>query len=112
MPAPTMAMAATMASVPAWQANSQSPAWMETGAPMASATMVELGLTAYGCDSEPTHTARNSFGSIWALFTALRAASMDMVITSSSTPGTDFSLTGPASLPPFQMRETSVAGSR
>src|SRR3972149_10504404 len=110
MPAPTMAMAATMASVPALQANSQSPAWMETGAPMASATMGELGLTAYGCDSEPTHTARSSCGSMRARLSALREASIDMVITSSSTPGTDFSLMGPASLPPFQMRETSAAG--
>ena len=39
-------IAATSASVPALQANSQSPAWMCGAAPMASATIVELGLTA------------------------------------------------------------------
>ena len=48
-------------------------------APMASATIVEVGLTAYGCDSEPTHTAPIRAGSIWARASALRAASIDIV---------------------------------
>ena len=89
-----MPIAATMASVPALQANSKSAPCVLGTAPIASATMVEVGLTAYGCDSDPTQTARNSVGSIWARSMALRAASMDMVITSSSRPGTAFSLMG------------------
>jgi hypothetical protein len=39
-------MAAIIASVPALQANSQSPACTPGVAPIASATMVEVGLTA------------------------------------------------------------------
>ena len=46
MPEPTKPMAATMASVPALQANCQSAACTLGTAPMASATMVEVGLTA------------------------------------------------------------------
>ncbi len=62
---------------------------------------------------EPIQTARISTGSIWARFMAFRAASMDMVITSSSRPGTAFSLIGkPEALPPTHMRATSLAGSR
>ena len=105
-------MAATMASVPALQANSQSAAWVLGTAPIASATSVDVGLTAYGCDSDPTQTARRSVGSIWARFIALRAASIDMVMTSSSIPGTAFSLIGSPPLPPVQTRATSLAGSR
>ncbi len=106
-------MAMTIASVPALQANSMSAAWTCGAAPMASATMVEVGLTAYGCDSEPIQTARISAGSIPARFMALRTASSDMVITSSSSPGTAFSLMGrPEVLPPVQMRATSLAGRR
>src|ERR1044071_7886218 len=90
MPEPTRPIAATMASVPALQANSQSAACVLGTAPMASATSVEVGFTAYGWDSDPTQTARSSCGLIWARFMALRAASMDMVITSSSMPGTAF----------------------
>src|SRR5574341_2368689 len=100
MPEPTNPIAATIASVPALQANSQSAACVFGTAPIASATKVEVGLTAYGWDSDPTQTARNSVGSIWARFMALRAASMDIVITSSSSPGTAFSLIGKPTLPP------------
>src|SRR5512138_793702 len=109
---PTMPIAATSASVPALQANSQSAACVLGAAPIASATMVEVGFTAYGCDSDPTQTARISVGSIWARFIALRAASMDIVITSSSSPGTAFSLMGVPPLPSVQTRATSLAGSR
>jgi len=107
-----MPIAATIASVPALQANSQSPALTLPEAPMASATTVPLGLTAYGCDSEPTQTALNCSGEISARLSALRAASMDMVITSSSKPATAFSVTGrPSSFPP-QMRAISTPGKR
>src|SRR5512133_2664507 len=112
MPEPTNPIAATIASVPALQANSQSAAWVLGAAPIASATSVEVGFTAYGCDSDPTQTARISVGSIWARFIALRAASMDMVITSSSSPGTAFSLMGSPPLPSVQTRATSLAGRR
>ena len=40
--------------VPALQANSMSAAVKFGAAPIASATIVADGLTAYGCDSEPT----------------------------------------------------------
>ena len=60
MPEPTRPIAATMASVPALQANSQSAACVLGTAPIASATSVEVGLTAYGWDSDPTQTARSS----------------------------------------------------
>jgi hypothetical protein len=83
-----------------------------SGPPMASATMVEVGFTAYGCDSEPTQTARSSCGSIPARAMALRAASIDIVATSSSRPGTAFSLMGRPALPPIHTRETSRAGNR
>ena len=46
MPEPTKPIAACIASVPALQANSQSAACVVGTAPMASATMVLLGLTA------------------------------------------------------------------
>ena len=110
MPEPTRPMAATSASVPALQANSQSAACVLGTAPMASATMVDVGFTAYGCDSEPTHTARSSCGSIPARAMALRAASIDIVATSSSRPGTAFSLMGSPPLPPIQTRATSRGG--
>src|SRR5512142_1272259 len=109
---PTNPMAATSASVPALQANSQSAACVCGTAPIASATIVDVGFTAYGCDSEPTHTARSSWGSICALDMALRAASMDIVATSSSSPGTAFSLIGTPPLPPVHTRDTSLAGNR
>ena len=105
-------MAATMASVPALQANCQSAACTLGTAPMASATMVEVGLTAYGCDSEPTHTARMRVGATPARFRALRAASIDMVATSSSRPGTAFSLIGSAAWLSVHTRATSLAGRR
>ncbi len=41
-----MPMPITMASLPALQANSRSAACVNGAAPMASATMVEVGLTA------------------------------------------------------------------
>ncbi len=46
IPEPTKPMAAWMVSVPALQANSKSAAWTFGVAPMASATTVEVGLTA------------------------------------------------------------------
>ncbi len=52
-PALTSDWATNMLSVPALQANSKSAMWMSGVAPMASATIVPDGLTAYGCDSEP-----------------------------------------------------------
>ena len=79
---------------------------------MASATMVEVGLTAYGCDSLPTQTARISVGSIRARASALRAASIDIVSVSSSSPATAFSLIGRPPVPSVQTRATSVAGRR
>src|SRR4030066_316646 len=55
--------------------------------------------------------ARNSLAEIPARSRAFLAASMDMVITSSSSPGTAFSLTGkPEALPPTQTRAPSFAG--
>ena len=112
MPDPTMPTPMTIASLPALQANSRSAACTYGVAPMASATMVEVGLTAYGCDSLPTHTARISCGSICARASALRAASMDMVSVSSSSPATAFSLIGSPPLPPVHTRATSAAGRR
>jgi hypothetical protein len=80
---------------------------------MASARIVEVGLTAYGWDSLPTQTARMRAGSTFpARARALRAASMEMVTTSSSGPATAFSVTGVSPSPPVQMRATSAAGSR
>src|SRR5687767_13769929 len=58
MPEPTNPMAATRASVPALQAYSQSAAWVFGTAPIASATSVEVGFTAYGCDSDRTQIVR------------------------------------------------------
>jgi len=107
-----MPMPATMASLPALHANSRSAAWMLAAAPMASATTVEVGFTAYGCDSLPTHTARSSCGSIRARASALRAASMDIESVSSSSPATAFSLIGRPPEPSVQTRATSVAGRR
>ena len=57
-------------------------------------------------------TARSSSGRIWARWRALRAASIDIVATSSSGPGTDFSTTGSPPWPSVQMRATSLAGRR
>ena len=54
MPAPTRPMQAWMPAVPALHANSMSAAVMAGVASIASATMVAVGLTAYGWDSEPT----------------------------------------------------------
>src|SRR3989304_5111143 len=102
---PTKPIAACMASVPALQANCQSAACVLGTAPMASATMVEVGLTAYGCDSDPTHTARMFCGSIPARASALRAASTLIVATSSSSPGTAFSLIGRTDGPSVHIRE-------
>src|SRR6266571_8125669 len=62
IPDPTKAQAACIASEPALQANSRSAALTHGVAPIASATMVLLGLTAYGFDSLPTQTARTADG--------------------------------------------------
>jgi len=70
------------------------------GGPMLSATTVDDGLTAYGWLSLPTHTARMWRGSIPARLRAFCAASIDMVITSSSGPATAFSCTGVPPNPP------------
>ena len=51
-------------------------------------------------------------GSTPARFMALRAASIDMVMTSSSKPGTAFSLIGRPPWPSVQTRATSLAGRR
>src|SRR6185295_17644311 len=56
--------------------------------------MVLDGLTAYGFDSVPTHTARIEAGATRARESAPRAASIAMVTVSSSADGTDFSSTG------------------
>ena len=50
-PARTSDWATNMLSVPALHANSKSAMWMSGVAPMASATMVPDGFTAYGWDS-------------------------------------------------------------
>ncbi len=52
-PALTSESATNIPSLPALQANSKSAQWISGVAPIASATTVPLGLTAYGCDSEP-----------------------------------------------------------
>jgi hypothetical protein len=52
---------------------------------------VPLGFTAYGCDSDPMYSAPIFCGSIPARSIAARPAATDMVIVSSSNPGTDFS---------------------
>ncbi len=107
-----MPMPMTTASLPALHANSRSAAWMWGVAPSASPTTVDDGLTAYGCDSLPTHTARSSCGSMPARASALRAASMDIVMVSSSSPATAFSLIGNPPELSFQTLPTSAAGSR
>jgi 3-hydroxyisobutyrate dehydrogenase-like beta-hydroxyacid dehydrogenase len=61
--------------------------------------LVADGLTAYGFDSVPTQTAPIRSGAISARSTAVRAASIDIVITSSSSEGTDFSATAGAAEP-------------
>src|SRR5438093_1513399 len=62
-----------IAAVPALQANSKSAA-VRTGAELiASATIVAVGLTAYGCDSEPTYIAPISVGSRSTLAKQARA---------------------------------------
>ena len=60
---------------------------------IASATIVAVGFTAYGWDSDPTYIAPISCGLISARANALLAASTAIVTVSSSGPGTDFSLT-------------------
>jgi len=107
-----MPSAACSASVPALQANSQSADWAWGVAPSASATIVPVGLTAYDLDSVPTQTVRSSCGAMPARRSALRAASMAMVVVSSSRPGTDFSFTGKPPSEAPQMRPTSDAGRR
>ncbi len=109
---PTNPSVACIASLPALQANSQSAACVFGTAPIASATMVEVGLTAYGWDSLPTHTARISVGSICARASALRAASMDIVTTSSSSPATAFSVIGVPPMSSVHTRAISLAGMR
>ena len=60
-------------------------------APMASATIVEVGFTAYGWDSEPTYTHPMSSGFTSGTLAIMPlAASVAMVTTSSSGDGTDF----------------------
>ena len=63
MPEPTNPIAATKASVPALHANSQSAACVLGTAPIASATNVEVGFTAYGCELRPD-PHRAQFGRI------------------------------------------------
>ncbi len=90
-PALTREWARYIPSVPALQANSRSAMCTSGPMPSASATTVPDGLTAYGWDSEPTYTAPMSTGSTPPeRASALRAASTDIVIVSSSAPGTDF----------------------
>src|SRR5262249_30514330 len=98
-PEPTKATAACIASLPALQADSMSAATRCGVIPSASATMVADGLTAYGFDSVPTHSAPIRSGSSAARSSAVRAASMDIVTTSSSSAGTDFSATAGAAAP-------------
>jgi len=57
-------------------------------ASIASATMVPVGFTAYGWDSEPTYSAPISLGSTSHRLIMLRAAATLMVMTSSSGDGT------------------------
>ena len=99
IPEPTNATAVCIASEPALQANSMSAALTAGVAPMASATIVELGFTAFGFDSVPTHTARIFWAEMFARLIAFREASMDIVTVSSSREGTDFCLTGRDPLP-------------
>jgi hypothetical protein len=79
---------------------------------MASATIVPVGLTAYGWLSLPIQTAAMRCGSMPARASALRAASTLMVAVSSSRPGTDFSRTGLRLLPLVHTRLISLPGSR
>ena len=90
-PDDTMPRQIWMAAVPALHANSRSAAVIAGVASIASATMVDVGLTAYGCDSEPMYTAPMSFGlTSGTLAIMFLAASVAMVTTSSSGLGTDF----------------------
>ena len=70
---------------------------------------VLLGLTAYGWLSLPTHTARISSGLMFARLRALRAASMDIVMTSSSRPLTAFSTMGTPPTPSVHILLISLA---
>src|SRR2546425_4157831 len=83
-----------IASEPALQANSRSAALTHGTAPIASATIVLDGLTAYGFDSVPTQTERIEEGATRARARAPRAASIAIVTVSSSDDATDFSRTG------------------
>ena len=87
----TSAAARNIPSLPALQANSRSAQCTAGTAPIASASTVPDGFTAYGCDSEPTYTASIVCGSIPARASARRDAVTAIVMVSSSRAGTDFS---------------------
>src|SRR5439155_7386161 len=101
--------AACIASEPALHANSRSAALTQGVAPIASATMVLDGLTAYGFDSVPTQTARMTEGATPDRRSAPRAASIAMVTVSSSAEGTDFSRTGSRASSDLPQAEAMVA---
>ena len=91
------------------QANSRSAALTQGIDPIASATMVLEGFTAYGFDSVPTQTARIASGETRERASAPRAASIAIVTVSSSADGTDFSRTGSRASGDLPQAEAMVA---
>src|SRR2546425_11806459 len=73
-----------IAAVPALHANSKSAAVITGAEPIASATIVAVGLPAYRWDSEPTEIAPISLGAMSNLAIHARAASTELVVESSS----------------------------
>src|SRR5580658_7694629 len=85
---PTIPRHVWIAAVPALQANSKSAAVRLGVAPTAWDTTVAVGFTAYGWDSDPTYSAPICCGSIAPRMRAVRRASVEIVIVSSSGAGT------------------------